>query len=219
MWAFGMREQVLFFLPFLAVITGWSISTDTSSDGTALWMHVASPLRGVEDRAGRAVAALLVLSPVVVVLTVFLAVVTGHAHQLPALLGAALGAFLSALGVASVMSAAVVMRVQQAGENPFGVKQGASVATVLLQMGGMVSVGVLALPEIGLAIASVAAAVAGAGLGGAARRPGAGHAAAGHRGTLGRAPLRPGRAQAAPAAGRAQLRGTPRPGVRPPARP
>lgn len=155
MWAFGMREQVLFFLPFLAVVTGWSISTDTSSDGTALWMHVATPLRGIDDRAGRAAAALLVLSPVVVVLTVFLAVVTGYADQLPALLGAALGAFLSALGVASVMSAAVVMRVQQAGENPFGVKQGSSVTTVLLQMGGMLSVGLLALPETGLAIASI----------------------------------------------------------------
>lgn len=155
MWAFGMREQVLFFLPFLGVVTGWSISADTSSDGTALWMHVVAPLRGVEDRAGRAAAALMVLSPVVIVLTVFLAVVTGRGQNLPALLGASLGAFLSALGVANVMSAVVVMRVQQAGENPFGVKQGASVATVLLQMGGMLSVGVLALPEVGLAIASV----------------------------------------------------------------
>lgn len=71
------------------------------------------------------------------------------------MLGATLGAFATALGVASVMSALVVMRVQQSGENPFGVKQGASLATVGGQLVGMTVVGALALPEVALGAAAL----------------------------------------------------------------
>jgi ABC-2 type transport system permease protein len=156
MWAFGLGDAVLLVLPFLGVIMGWSIASDTSSDGTAFWLHVASPVRGLDDRVGRAAAAGVVLGPVVVLLTTFLALVTGRAALLPGLLGATLGAFLTALGAASVMSALVVMRVQRAGESPFGVRQGGSLAAVLSQMGGMVVVGALALPEVGLGALSYA---------------------------------------------------------------
>ena len=156
MWAFGLGDAVLLVLPFLGVIMGWSIASDTSSDGTAFWLHVASPMRGVDDRMGRAVAAGVILGPLVVLLSTFLALVMGRAALLPGLLGATLGAFLTALGSASVMSALVVMRVQQAGENPFGARQGASLAAVLSQMAGMVVVGAMALPEVVLAALSYA---------------------------------------------------------------
>lgn len=156
MWAFGAGQAVVYLLPFLGVVMGWSLATDTSADGTALWLHVATPTRGLADRLGRVAAAVVVLGPLVVGLTVALAALTGQLSALAALLGATLGAFLTALGVSSVMSALVVMRVQQAGENPFGVKQGASLAAVGGQLVGMSAVGALALPEVvlgGLALA------------------------------------------------------------------
>ncbi|MCV2396404.1 hypothetical protein OEB99_19000 [Actinotalea sp. M2MS4P-6] len=146
MWAFGVGEGVIALVPLLAAVMGWTLSTDTSSDGTALWLHVASPLRGVDDRAGRVLGAGAVMVPLLIALTVVLGVIAGHLADLPALLGGALGTLLTALGAASVMSALVVLRVQQAGENPFGTRQGASVVSVLGQLGGFLVVGVLALP-------------------------------------------------------------------------
>ncbi len=113
-------------------------------------------MRGLDDRLGRAVAAGVILGPLVVLLSTFLALATGRAAVLPGLLGATLGAFLTALGAASVMSALVVIRVQQAGENPFGVRQGGSLAAVLSQMAGMVVVGAMALPEVVLGALSFA---------------------------------------------------------------
>ncbi len=99
-WAFGLGDAVLLVLPFLGVIMGWSIASDTSSDGTAFWLHVAAPVRGLDDRVGRAVAAGVILGPLVVLLSTFLALVMGRAALLPGTAGATLGAFLTALGAA-----------------------------------------------------------------------------------------------------------------------
>lgn len=155
MFAVGSGSTALWFLPMMTGIMGWSIAADTSSDGTALWMHVAAPVRGRDDRLGRVVAAALVLAPVAVVLTVVLALVTDHAADLPALLGIGMGSLLTSLGAASVMSALVVMRVQQAGENVFANRQGASLLAVVSQMVGMLAAIVLSVPEIVLGVLAV----------------------------------------------------------------
>ncbi|HMO10467.1 MAG TPA: hypothetical protein PKB06_02940, partial [Actinotalea sp.] len=117
----------------------------------ALWLHVASPVRGLDDRVGRVLGAVLVLGPVVLLLAVVLALVTGHGADLPAVLGATVGVFLTSLGAGSVMSALVVLRVQQAGESPFQTRQGGSVAGMLAQVAGLLVSGVLGLPAVVLA--------------------------------------------------------------------
>lgn len=155
MFAVGSGETALWFLPMMTGIMGWSIAGDTSTDGTALWMHVAAPVRGRDDRLARAIAAALVLTPVALVLTVVLGVVTDHEGDIPALLGIALGALATSLGAASVMSALIVVRVQQAGENVFANRQGASFVAVLSQLAGMLCALLLSAPEIALGILAV----------------------------------------------------------------
>ena len=43
--------------PVAAYLMGWAISTDVAYDHTAFWTHLAAPVRGVQDRLGRVVAA------------------------------------------------------------------------------------------------------------------------------------------------------------------
>ncbi|MBO3088996.1 hypothetical protein [Cellulomonas dongxiuzhuiae] len=141
--------------PAAAFTVGWSISADVAYDGTAYWTHLASPLRGLADRWGRVLVAGslgLVLTLVVVVGTVWYA---DRWDALPALLGASVGLLLTALGGASVVSAAVVYPVQQPGENPFGTKQGSSAAAFTSQLVGFTAIGALGAPTAVLALLAV----------------------------------------------------------------
>jgi len=58
---------------------------------------------------------------------------------------------LTALGLASVLSALFVYPVPRPGESPFGSPQGASMAAFLSSFVGLVSIIVLGLPELALA--------------------------------------------------------------------
>ncbi len=141
--------------PAAALTLGWTISADVAYDGTAFWTHVASPLRGAADRWGRVVVAGSLGLLVVAVMVVGTAWYAGRLDALPALLGASLGLLLTALGVASVVSAMVVYPVQLPGENPFGTKQGASAAAFTSQMVGFAAVAGLASPALVLGAVSV----------------------------------------------------------------
>ena len=71
------------------------------------------------------------------------------------MLGVSFGVLLTSLGGSSVLSALVVYPVQLPGENPFATKQGASMASLVSQVGGWVAVMALCLPEIVLAFVAV----------------------------------------------------------------
>ncbi|MCC2334422.1 hypothetical protein [Cellulomonas wangsupingiae] len=144
-------ELVLIAGPVAAFMIGWSISADVAYDGTAFWTHLAAPLRGVADRWGRVVVAGAVGLFATVVLVVSTAWYADRWDAVPALLGAGLGLLLTALGGASVVSAAFVYPVQLPGENPFASKQGAGSAAFTSQMVGSLAVGLLASPTLILA--------------------------------------------------------------------
>lgn len=141
--------------PAAAFTVGWTVSADVAYDGTAFWTHLASPLRGVTDRWGRAAVAGTVGLVMTVVVVLGTVAYTGRWDALPALLGAGLGLLLTALGGASVVSAAVVYPVQLPGENPFGTKQGASAAAFTSQMIGFTAVAALASPTAVLALLAI----------------------------------------------------------------
>ena len=46
-----------------ACFLGWSLHNDVAYDRTAIWLHVASGVRGVADRVGRLVPVLIVGIP------------------------------------------------------------------------------------------------------------------------------------------------------------
>jgi ABC-2 type transport system permease protein len=134
---------------------GWTISADVAYDGTSFWMHVAAPIRGRVDRAGRVLAAGLLGLPVVTAMTLLSVAAAGRWDATAPILGVSLGLLTSALGVASVVSARVVYQVPQVGESPFSSKQGGSTASLVSQtLGGLVLVA-LVLPEVALGVAAV----------------------------------------------------------------
>jgi len=134
--------------PLVALVLGWSISADVAYDGTAFWTHVATPLEGRADRAGRMIAAALIGVPVVIALVTVSVAVAARWDLLPALLGVSLGLLLTAYGGAVVTSAKVVYPVAKPEENPFTTQQGGSMAAVVSQLLGWGAVIGLSLPEI-----------------------------------------------------------------------
>lgn len=160
--------------PLAAFVVGWGISSDVSYDGSAFWMHVSAGVPGTVDRLARVIASAVVGGPLLVLVTVGCALITGHGDDLPALLGASVGIALAAYAGASIVSALFVQPVQQPGENPFQTRQGASMATIVSQMVGWMCVSVASAPAIVLAVLATvrdsqllgwAAFVVGAGIG------------------------------------------------------
>lgn len=86
--------------PMLAFFGGWSLHNDVASDSTALWQQIAAGVRGRDDRLGRVVALALWQVPVIVVLTVVVAAVTGLWSAIPAAIGLSCALF----GAASAWS-------------------------------------------------------------------------------------------------------------------
>lgn len=147
---------VLMAAPFAGFLLGWSISADVSYDGSAFAAHVAAPLRGDADRWGRALVVLGLGVPVVILMAVASAWYADTFVILPANVGLGLGLMLTSVGVASVLSSLYVYRVQQAGESPFGTRQGASFAAVVGQFAGWFAVGLLGAPTIVLGVLAIA---------------------------------------------------------------
>jgi ABC-2 type transport system permease protein len=137
---------VLVAAPLSGFLMGWSISADVAYDGTAFWMHVASPLRSTADRWGRALAAGTIGVAVVAVLSVISAMLAHRPDLVPALVGCGVGMAGVSLGVASVASSLVVYPVRQPGDSPFSMRQGATLPALLTQIGGWALVATLASP-------------------------------------------------------------------------
>jgi len=67
-------------VPLMALFFGWMPHNDVAYDSTALWMHIASGVRGLADRFGRLVPLLLVALPV---LAIGISVTLGHRRLAP----------------------------------------------------------------------------------------------------------------------------------------
>lgn len=92
-------------VPVIALFLGWFSHNDVAYDHTAVWVHVASPVRGAADRWGRAIPPLLIGVPLIALASPFAAVWSEVADVYPAVLGTGLGLLLTGLGVSSVSSA------------------------------------------------------------------------------------------------------------------
>ncbi|MEW1956752.1 transporter [Kineococcus sp. NPDC059986] len=134
--------------PAIAFVMGWSLHNDVAYDHSAFALHVATGLRGRDDRAGRVLAAALWQLPLLLVASVGGCLLAGHPELLPAVLGAALALFGASLGVSSVASALVPYPAPAPGDNPFQTPKGASAATVGVQFGTSAVTTVVALPTL-----------------------------------------------------------------------
>ncbi len=129
--------------PLMALFFGWIAHNDLAYDSTALWMHLASGVRGTADRVGRLVPVLLIAVPVLAVAVPVAIAVHGRWSLLPALAGVCASLFLSGLGLSSISSAAAPYAVSRPGDGPFqqpqrtggGLAQGAVLAGAIVLSG------------------------------------------------------------------------------------
>ena len=120
-------------VPLICLLLGWSLHNDTAFDSTAVWLHVASGVRGAADRAGRLVPVLI--AGVVVIglgsaVTVF---VLDDWRLLPPLVGVSAALLLGGLGVGSIASARFPYPAVKPGDSPFQQPQSTGTITALVQ--------------------------------------------------------------------------------------
>ncbi|MEZ0494034.1 hypothetical protein AB2L28_17495 [Kineococcus sp. TBRC 1896] len=134
--------------PAIAFVMGWSLHNDVAFDHSAFALHVATGLRGRDDRAGRVLAAGLWQLPLLLLTAVGGCLLAGRADLVPAAVGASLALFGASLGVSSVASALVPYPAPAPGANPFQTPKGAAAATVGVQFGTSTATTLLALPTL-----------------------------------------------------------------------
>ncbi len=139
-------------VPVIALFLGWSIHNDVAYDNTAIWLHVVSDIRGKADRFGRAVPALLVGVPLLLVGSIVSANLFGSMEVLPSLIGVSLCILFCGLGLSSVVSARFPYPVVRPGDSPFAQPQSVGTASSLIQSVSFLATLLLSLPTIGLAV-------------------------------------------------------------------
>ncbi|MDR7157849.1 transporter [Arthrobacter sp. BE255] len=151
----GNYGTLAFAAPLAAFLLAWSISADVSYDNTAFALHLATGVKGTDDRLGRALACLAFALPVVLIFAVGQCFFTGSWDALPGQLGLSLGILFTGLGLSSVVSARYTVAVPLPGDSPFKKPPGNVGQTLAVQFAGMGILSLLVLPEVGLFIAQL----------------------------------------------------------------
>lgn len=134
---------VLLPVPIMALFFGWLPHNDLAYDSTALWMHIASGVRGIPDRVGRLVPVLLIGIPILAVSLPLAIVAHGRWAVFPAMVGVCAALFLGGLGLSSIASVLAPYAVSRPGDSPFQQPQrtgsGGVVAQGLVMLGAMLT--------------------------------------------------------------------------------
>lgn len=142
-------------VPIIALFFGWLPHNDLAYDSTAVWMHIASGVRGISDRIGRLVPILLIGIPTFAIAVPLVIAVNGRWAHLPALVGVTAALFLSGLGLSSIASAAAPYAVSRPGDSPFQQPQRTGSAGILSQAFVMLGALIVSLPTLWWAWLSV----------------------------------------------------------------
>lgn len=130
-------------VPVIALFLGWLPHNDLAYDSTAVWMHIASGIRGASDRIGRLVPVLLIGVPLLAVAIPIAVSLHGRWALLPAMAGVCLSLFLVGLGLSSISSVVAPYAVSRPGESPFQQPQRVGAGGAIAQ--GVVMVGAIVL--------------------------------------------------------------------------
>lgn len=130
---------VLLPAPIIALFLGWLPHNDLAYDSTALWMHIASGVRGLSDRVGRLVPVVLIALPLLAIAIPVAIAVHGRWAFAPALVGVCAALFLSGLGLSSIASVVAPYAVSRPGDSPFQQPQRTGSGGVMAQ--GLVMAG------------------------------------------------------------------------------
>ena len=157
----GVEAAHVAVLPLIIVLImlGWMVHNDVATDSTAVWIHVASGITGLQDRVGRLVPVLVFGVPVLVLGTSITVLVMGNWQAFPAVFAAGSVAMCVSSGMSSVMSALRPYPTTRPRESPFVQPawhgSGAGVAQTVSLIGSAVLVAppawvLLTQPDIGL---------------------------------------------------------------------
>lgn len=113
-------------LPVMCLFLGWMIHNDTSTDNTAIWLHLAAETSGWADRLGRTVPPLLLGIPLIAVGAPITVRLYGVPEILPAVIGVSACLLLAALGISSYVSARHPYPTVRPGDSPFAQPQSTS---------------------------------------------------------------------------------------------
>jgi ABC-2 type transport system permease protein len=149
-----LASAALLPIPLMALFYGWLAHNDLAYDSSAVWLHIASGVRGVSDRTGRLAPVLVIAVPVLVAAVLIALGITGQWRLLPAASGAAFALLLSGLGLSSVASVVAPYAVSQPGDGPFQQPQRTDSTGVWSQAVVLLGSLLLSAPTLWLAVAS-----------------------------------------------------------------
>jgi ABC-2 type transport system permease protein len=138
------------------MLVGFSLAQDLSYDGTALWLHISTGIRGAEDRTGRVMSTITIYLPLTVILLCVAMIITGEWHLLVPAVGLALALLLTGLGVGSLVGTLWQWPAPPPGANPFTRGNAGGLPSLLSFTLTMFGTVILALPTIALVIWSFA---------------------------------------------------------------
>ena len=151
----GSEMFAVFAPTLLSLLIGSVVTTDISYDGSALWTHVSTGIRGADDRAGRAMAVATVIGPIVLIMAVLVALLGGRMALLPQVLALVIGLGMIGIGVGCWAGTVWQVPVPPPGSNPF--QRGNSGGLAALASTGA-TIGLTAacgLPTIALVVGSI----------------------------------------------------------------
>ena len=147
---------LLFMAPALAVFMGWAIHDDLGLDSTALWSHISAGIRGAHDRLGRVVGAAVWQVPALVVIDLFMVAWTGRWEALPAVTGACLALYGSALAWSCLASVLLPYETLAPGDSPMRSRtSGTAFLAALIQMVAILLLLAVCSPVLGVAVYGV----------------------------------------------------------------
>ena len=135
-----------FGINFAAMMTGYTLSVDVAYDASAWWIHLATGIRGWQDRLGRIIAQAIWAVPMLLIGGVAVPLAIGSPARIPATIGTMFTLYLTALGTSSIFSALFVYPVALPGESPLKMRTGQMGIQMISQLGCMFLAGLLGLP-------------------------------------------------------------------------
>jgi ABC-2 type transport system permease protein len=139
-------------VPVMCLFLAWSAHNDVAFDNSAIWLHLASSTRGIDDRWGRIVPALGIGTLLASVGSVISVAFYGDWAVLPALIGVSASILFVGLGLSSVVSARFPYPATRPGDSPSQQPQAGGNSAGLIQGLSFVGTLVLSLPAIGAAV-------------------------------------------------------------------
>lgn len=160
-------------VPLMCLLLGWSLHNDTAYDSTAIWLHVASGVKGRADRLGRLVPVFITGALVIGLGSAVTVFVLDDWRLLPSLVGVSTALLFGALGIGAVTSARFPYPAVKPGDSPFQQPQSTGTITALVQSMTMFGSVLVAVPAVAFAALAIfvdpawhrAAFAAGVGLG------------------------------------------------------